>query len=311
MNKTSKEKEAVLNVFAALIRPLMRVAFEYGISASEIAGTVRRTYVQTLEAKLVEQKRPPTDARLAAVAGLPKSDVTALRDALRSGAPHGGGVSLDQLTTLLTVWHTHANFSGAYGLAMDLDVVPVPGSPRRSFKELVAIACPNSDDEALLDELIAARCVEVVDGSTARCLSRAYVPPGADVTRIERMGRFLGAVCANFAHNLMRSDAEPAYLERTVVSDDALSNSARDKLLALASERGQELLVELDTFLTQISTSETSESGKRYGVGVYFFEDESTGQVDHPSKRVADQQVAEKGESMEEIDVLAATRGKQ
>jgi len=187
----------------------------------------------------------------------------------------------------------------------------VPGSPRRSFKELVAIACPNSDDEALLDELIAARCVEVVDGSTARCLSRAYVPPGADVTRIERMGRFLGAVCANFAHNLMRSDAEPAYLERTVVSDDALSNSARDKLLALASERGQELLVELDTFLTQISTSETSESGKRYGVGVYFFEDESTGQVDHPSKRVADQQVAEKGESMEEIDVLAATRGKQ
>ena len=308
MNKTSKEKEAVLNVFAALIRPLMRVAFEYGISASEIAGTVRRTYVQALEAKLVEQRRPPTDARLAVVSGLPKSDVTALRDALRSGAPHSGGVSLDQLTTLLTVWHTHANFSGAYGLAMDLDVVPIPGSPRRSFKELVAVACPNSDDEALLDELIAAQCVEVVDGSTARCLSRAYVPPGADVTRIDRMGRFLGVVCANFAHNLMRADPEPIYFERTVVSDDALSHSGRDKFLALASERGQELLVELDTFLTQISSPEMSASGKRYGVGIYFFEDESTGLVDHPSREVSDQQRVEK---VEEIDVLAATRGKQ
>jgi len=313
MKKTSKEKEAVLNVFAALIRPLMRVAFEYGISASEIAGTVRRTYVQALEAKLLEQKRPPTDARLAAVSGLPKSDVTALRDALRSGAPHGmrGNVSLDQLTTLLTVWHTHTNFSGAYGLAMDLDVVPVPGSPRRSYKELVAIACPDADADALLDELVAAHCVEVVDGSTARCLSRAYVPPGADVTRIDRMGRFLGAVCANFAHNLMRSDAEPVYFERTVVSDDALSNPSRDKFLALASERGQELLVELDTFLTQIATSEKSESGKRYGVGIYFFEDESNGQTERPSRDFSSQVGAEKGRLPEEIDVLAGTPGKE
>jgi hypothetical protein len=311
MKKTSKEKEAVLNVFAALIKPLMRVAFEYGISATEIAGTVRRTYVQALEAKLLEQKRPPTDARLAAVSGLPKSDVSALRDALRSGAPHGlrPGVSLDHLTTLLTVWHTHTNFSGAYGLAMDLDIVPVVGSPRRDFKELVATACPDANAEALLDELVAAHCVEVVDGSTARCLSRTYVPAGADVTRIDRMGRFLGAVCANFVHNLMRSDAEPLYLERTVVSDDPLSSSGRDKFLALASERGQELLIELDTFLTQIATPEKSESGKRYGVGIYFFEDESKGQPDHQSRRISDLRGVEKPQPTVEIDVLAARRG--
>src|SRR4029077_3427355 len=88
MNRTIKEKEAVLNVFGGLIGPLMRVAFEYGISAGEIAGVVRRAYIQALEARLKEQKRPTTDARLAAVAGLPKSDVSALREALRAGAPH-------------------------------------------------------------------------------------------------------------------------------------------------------------------------------------------------------------------------------
>ena len=66
MNKTPREKEAVLNVFATLVRPLMRVAFEYGISAGEIAGVVRRAYIQALEERLKEQKRPTTDARLAA-----------------------------------------------------------------------------------------------------------------------------------------------------------------------------------------------------------------------------------------------------
>ncbi|MGH8240755.1 MAG: hypothetical protein ACREXP_27570, partial [Steroidobacteraceae bacterium] len=73
-------KEAVLNVFAALIRPLMRVAFEHGISAGEIAGVVRRTYIQSLEARLLQQHRPTTDARLAVVAGLTKSEVVSLRE---------------------------------------------------------------------------------------------------------------------------------------------------------------------------------------------------------------------------------------
>jgi hypothetical protein len=289
----------------------MRVAFEYGITAGEIAGVVRRTYIQSLEGRLQQQRRPTTDARLAIVAGLSKSEVAALREALRAGAPHSmrAGVGLDQITNLLTVWHTHSNFSGAYGLAMDLDFVPIPDSPRRAFNDLVDIACPEADREALLDELIAAGSVEVIDNSTVRCLSRTYMPRGADVTRIERMGRFLGVVTGNFVHNLLRTDTEPSYFERTVVSDESLSDRGRDQLLAAVSERGQELVVELDTFLTGLAASEKLESGKRYGVGIYFFEDESVQEVER------DKPVEKKGERVksvpQEIDVLAAVGRKE
>jgi Family of unknown function (DUF6502) len=312
MNKTSKEKEAVLNVFAALVRPLMRVAFEYGISAGEIAGVVRRAYIQALEARLQEQSRPTTDARLAAVAGLPRSDVSALRDALRVGAPHSlrAGVNLDQITALLTAWHTHSNFSGAYGLAMDLDLQVVQGSPRRTFKELVGIACPGVDEDALLDELVAARSVEVIDGNTARCLSRAYVPQTADVTRIDRMGRFLGLVTQSFVHNLLRNDVDPSYFERTVVSDEALSELGRDNFISLANEKGQELLSELDTALTHITAAERSASGKKYGVGLYFFEDSAN----EPSEKQLEKNYQDISSAqppiIEEIDVLAAVRRK-
>jgi len=313
MNKTGKEKEAVLNVFSALVRPLMRVAFEYGISAGEIAGVVRRSYIQALEARLQEQRRPTTDARLAAVAGLPKSDVSALRDALRAGAPHSlrATVSLDQITALLTTWHTHSNFSGAYGLAAELDLVPVPGSPRRSFKELVSVACPGIDEDALLDELVAARSVEVIDGTTARCLSRAYVPQGADVTRIERMGRFLGVVTANFVHNLLRTGTEPVYFERTVVSDEPLSEAGRNKFLALAGERGQELLAELDTFLTRLAAAEKTDSGRKYGVGIYFFEEQVADQATSQDSKKTHDNESGKAMPLEEIDVLAGLGRKQ
>jgi hypothetical protein len=193
---------------------------------------------------------------------------------------------------------------------MDLDLVPVLDSPRRSFRELVELACPSANRDALLDELVAAGSVEVIEGSTVRCLSRAYVPRGADVTRIERMGRFLGVVTANFVHNLLRNDTDPAYFERTVVSDEALTNRGRDQFLSTAGERGQELLEELDTFLTGLAASESSGAGKRYGVGIYFFEDES---VQSPMDRVrADEIKSERTKSAvpQEIDVLAAVARK-
>jgi Family of unknown function (DUF6502) len=302
MNKSAREKEAVLSVFASLVRPLMRVAFEYGISASEIAGVVRRTYIQALEARLLDQKRPTTDARLAVVAGLAKSDVAALREATRAGAPHSlrATVSLDHIANLLTVWHTNSGFSGAYGLALELDLAPTPGSPRRSFRELVAAACPGADEEALLDELVAAGSVEVIDSLTVRCLSRAHVQKGADVKRIERMGRFLTLIAGNFVHNLLRANTEPVYFERAVTSDEPLSEAGRAKFLAFAGERGQELLNELDTFLTHLAATEGSASGTRYGLGVYFFDDQQT------ETRETDEDKPRRTPSpVQEIDVLA------
>jgi Family of unknown function (DUF6502) len=308
MNKSVREKEAVLNVFAALMRPLMRFAFEYGISASEIAGVVRRTYIQALEARLSEQKRPASDARLAVVAGLTKSDVTAIREAARVGAPHSlrSAVSVDQITNLLSVWHTHSGFSGAYGLALELDVVPTAGSPRRSFRELVAVACPGTDEEALLDELIASGSVEVIDSSTIRCLSRAYLPQETDVKRIEWMGRVLSNVAASFIHNLRRDPSDPVYLERAVVCDEPISENGRDKFLALAGERGKALLTELDSFLAHLTATEGSTSGRRYGLGVYFFDDQlnSDGTGTH-KRKIEEDASARTAAPIEEIDVLA------
>src|SRR5215472_11686511 len=304
MTKTSREKEAVLSVFAALVQPLMRVAFEYGISAGEIAGVARRVYIQALEARLREQKRPTTDARLAVVAGLAKSDVSALREASRLGAPHSlrSAVSLDQVGNLLTVWHTQPGFSGAYGLALELDLQLTTGSPRRSFRELIDAACPGVDAEALLDELVAAGSVEVIDGTTVRCLSRAYLPQGGDVKRIERMGRFLASVTASFVHNVLRLNTDPVYFERSVHSDEPLTESGRDKFLALTGERAQELLAELDTFLTRLAASERSESGKRYGVGIYFFEDQAGVDAEGETQKAPEQSTRS---GIQEIDVLA------
>lgn len=312
MNKT--EKEAVLDVFAGLLRSLMPVAFEYGISASEASGAVRRSYIEALEARLREQNRPTTDSRLGVISGLPKADVSALREAMRVGAALSirTAASLDQITSVLTVWQTNSNFSGAYGLAMDLDLAEMPASPRRTFADLAETACPGVDRDSLLDQLLAAGSVEVVDGTTVRCLSRSYVPRGADVTRIERMGRFLAVATGNFVHNLLRSEDEPSYFERTVVSDDLLTERGRDQFLAMAVERGEELTTDLDTYLTGLLPAERGTSGKKYGVGIYFFEENTLG---HPEAQAHTSGVDNlsddrKTNVIDEVDVLNSMRRK-
>jgi Family of unknown function (DUF6502) len=312
MSKSSKEKEAVLNVFASLMRPLTRVAFEYGITAGEIAGTVRRVYIEALEARLKEQHRPTTDARLAAIAGLPRSDVSALREAVREGAPLASPQhNLYQIAVVLSVWNTHKDFLGAYGIPVDLDLHKTEGSPRLSFPELVNLASPDVDPEAMLEGLLAAKAVEVVDGRTVRCLDFAYVPKGSEVSgRIERAGRFLGVAAGNFVHNLLRTGTEPTYFERVVVSDEVLTDDSRDTFLSISAQKGQDLIRELDSFLSHLPPTEPHATGKKYGLGMYFFEEAAiNGPVARSVTTKQDDVVGnEKQAPLEEIDVLAPRR---
>src|SRR5262249_13390400 len=145
---------------------------------------------------------------------------------------------------------------------------------RQSFTDLVNVACPNVDPQTLLEQLIAAGSVEVTDSQTVRCVSRAYVPKGADdsITRIERVGRYLSAHAANFVHNLLRKEDEPVYLERVVVSDEVLTDRSRDAFFDHASQKGQELLSELDAFLTHFEPTPANTAGKKYGLGIFFFD---------------------------------------
>ena len=306
----TREKEAALSVFGALLRPLMRLAFEYGISAKEISDAARRAYIQALERRLATQGRPLTDARIAVVAELARSEVNALRDAARNGGSSGSSAKLDQVASLLTTWHTHPKFSGAYGLALDLDLEPTPGSPRRTFSDLIEVACPKADLQALLDELVAVGSAEIVDGSTLRCKARAHVMRGSEVTvtRIERAARFLEAAATSFTHNLLLQDS-PAYFERMLVSDYPLSDKARDEFHRLAMEKGDAFVHDLDTSLAKIVDPEGSTSGSRYGVGVYFFQEQTTlAGSQSEGQRSTTNGRSPVSQTREEIDVLAPPR---
>src|ERR1700733_5228464 len=308
--KTSTdEREALLALFTSLLRPLMPVALERGISAREISDSVRQAYVQVLEGRMAGQDRQLSDARLALVAGLTRSEVQLFRDPRRKSAAPESGSDFRRVARLLTFWHTHPRFSGAYGLALDLDLEPTSDPAHRSFAELVETAVPGADRDTLLDELIATNSAEIIDQRTLRCRARAAVYPGADnvsVSQIDRAAKCLEAAASSFAHNLLHETGGDKYFERMVVSNHALSKRNRDEFLAVAETRGNTYVTELDGWITKHTEPDESPAGRRYGVGVYFFEESQLAEQSASARSLcAEISMEERKGSVQEIDVLA------
>jgi hypothetical protein len=307
---SSEQRDALLALFTSLLRPLMPVALERGISAREISDSVRRAYVQVLEGRMAGQDRQLSDARLALVAGLTRSEVQLFRDPRRTSLPPAGAVTqFEQVAMILSAWHTHPRFSGAYGLALDLDLEATGDPAQRSFAQLVETACPGADRDTLLDELIATNSAEIVDQRMLRCRSRAAVWQGSDdvnVQQIDRAAKCLEAAASSFAHNLLQETGAKRYFERMVVSDHPLSERGRDEFAAVAQVRGDSYVTELDSWITKHTEPDESPSARRYGIGVYFFEEsQSTAQSVGAQGPGRDLSTEGRRGSVQEIDVLA------
>jgi hypothetical protein len=310
---SSDERDALLGLFTALLRPLMPVALERGISAREISDSVRRAYVQVLEARMAGQDRQLSDARLALVAGLTRSEVQLFRDPRRKASPPTGSDSrIQQVAKLLTIWHTHPRFSGAYGLALDLDLDAATEPSHRSFSELVetAFVDTDADRDVLLDELIATNSAEIVDHRTLRCRARAAVWHGSDdenvTPLIDRAAKCLEAAASSFAHNLLRETGDKKYFERMVVSDHPLSERSRDEFAAIAQVRGDSYVTELDSWIAKHTAPDESPEARHYGVGVYFFEEsQAADQFAGARSPGSEFSLDERKGSIREIDVLA------
>ena len=280
------EGGAFLDAIEALLRPLMPVVFTYGVTAQDIGEIFRTLYLETLAEKLKEQGRPATNPRLALMAGLNRGEVEALlsRRAARRRMRARSTRKLDELTKVLSTWHDDTRFSTPYGAPLDLSLKAERGF--KTFNELIEGAAATSDAGLILDELLAAGCVEVHVEKFVRCVSRVFIPTGVDTFQIARMGRYVGALIDNFVHNLMRKADEPSYYEVVASTSGPVKREFRDAILKYLHTRLQPVLEDMDRWRESQEVTYRDVNGMRFGVGTFFFE-ERRGEGDFETKVVA------------------------
>jgi hypothetical protein len=280
----TSERGAFLDAIEELLRPLMPVVLSYGVTPSDVGQVLNTLYLETLTDRLREQGRPPSAARLALMAGLTRGEVGALlaRQAQRHQQRNRSTHKLDQLSGLLAMWHDDSRFGTPYGAPLDLSLQSERNF--KTFKELVDTAAPGSDQSLVLDELVAAGCVEVHANKFVRCISRTFVPSGVDVSRISRLGRYVGALNSNFAHNLLRKPDQPAYFERVLTTVEPVMPAFREKVLGYLHSTALPFLEQMDRWIESEEMDAHDPAGMRCGVCMFFFEERAAANTEIASQ---------------------------
>ena len=249
------------------------MVLSYGVTADDISEVFRSLYLELLSQRLGEQGRPATVSRLALMAGLTRTEVERLRslNSERLQLRSQGTRKYDRLSRLLTVWHDDSRFSTPYGAPLDLSLQPEKGF--RNFVEVVEAAGAGLNASLVLDELLAAGCVEVHSQKFVRCINRVFIPAGVDVSRIVRFGQQVAALNSTLAHNLLRSSGEQPYYERSLVTGRPVRGEFKGVALQYLNTTFQQFFDQMDRWWESQEEEFADPSGKRHGFGVFFYEE--------------------------------------
>jgi hypothetical protein len=272
VDKFGEQGAAVTDAVEALLRPLLPLFRNYGVSHLDLSQVIARLFVYDTAETLRKEGRPTTAARLALMNGLTRGEVEKhlgdREDAVRRRATKMTQVMIPSI--VLSAWNTDSRFSTPYGAALDLSLKP--GDGRRSFFDLVSDAAPGADPDTVLDQLVAAGCVEVVEGIFVRCTNWAYIPAGVNVEKIARMGQVISLLGATLTKNLLELSDIGSYPERQVVSDFPVSDEGRAEIRRWIVEQCSQFLTSMDAWITENRSRLEATNGRRVGLDMFMFD---------------------------------------
>lgn len=272
---SSKHRKGLIAAYRKLMAPLVRILLKNGVSYSEFAEILKNVFVEVAERDLCMPGRKPSQARVAILTGLTRKEVAKQKSTIERG-DLAETSNLNRITRVLEAWHTDSHYTGAYGLPVELLFDDGVGKP--SFSALVKKYSGDMAPRAMLDELVRIRAVEMLSSGHIRVLMRAYIPQSLHPDALERMGTVVHNFVSSYEYNMENNAAGTTRFERVVYADNGLPTDLMPAFDRLIRVKGQQLLVELDNWLsTQESENRTESEGRprvNTGVGIYHFVEE-------------------------------------
>jgi hypothetical protein len=268
---TDAVRIGLLSAYRKIMEPLVRILIRNGVSFSELIEILRSVFVEVAERDFAIPGRKTSQSRIAILTGLTRKEVAKQKNILESGAPNVV-TNLNRITRVLVGWHTDPEFTGPYGLPLDLPFDEPGGA---SFVELCRRHSGDMAPRAMLDELLRVRAVEKLSTGTFKVLMRAYLPQTMNPDYLERFGEVVGSYIGTHEYNLQRQASARGRFERIVFADDGLREELIPAFEALIQMKAQNLLIEIDNWLSsqELSPGAAPKSRKRVktGLGIYHF----------------------------------------
>ena len=268
-------KQTLLAAYRVLMGPLVRILLRQGISFAEYSEVAKAVYVEVALKDFKVSGRKATRTRIAVMTGLTRKEVKRVIDeAIKER--YELKTSFNRLTRVLVGWHTDPDFTGPYGMPLELQYeTAVPEEP--TFSELVKRHSGDMSPRSILDELIRVSAVRETDAGWYRVLRRDYIPEAQGVHNFERAGGVIRNFVNTIDFNMTKSAPGKGRFERQAVADDGIRKEDIPKFDQYIRERCQGLLEEIDNWLTKLPKPDPKKGDEvvRTGVGVYHYMSEA------------------------------------
>lgn len=253
-----------------VLRPIVRLMVRRGVRYDEFAEVARTAYVESAARDGIGGIDMPSVEQIALATGIDEARIDHYIDLGNVfPAPPPVSKSTQIMTQVLHKWHTESRYVGTYGIPLELQLTEPPGGP--NFVELVKEANAHADPIAILDGLLEANSITRTGEDRVRPLTRAFIWPQGSITSIDYFGVTLARMTETLEHNLNSTGSEAKRLERSVFADHGLPVSLLSAFHAVATERANQFLSELDDWLAQHCPTDLEKAGPRGEVGINLF----------------------------------------
>jgi hypothetical protein len=267
------QPDALLRPVRRLLRPLVRLLIQGGVTFPAVADLLRSLYVEVAARDLLQGPRARTDSRISLLTGVHRKEIRRWRS--EPHEPEAVPPVITRTGQIIARWLHDADYVDPKRQPEPLPRLPRPeGGP--SFESLVQSVTSDVRPRAVLDDWLNHGIVTVDADDRVVLDIAAFVPRPGSAEQLFYFGRNLHDHLSAAAANVTAAEAAP-FVERAAHYDN-LTPATVARLEALGREAAQRLLTEFNRQALDLLDSNDRELERapetprlRLNLGLYLF----------------------------------------
>jgi uncharacterized protein DUF6502 len=275
----SKIQDALLSALESILRPIVKLMLQSGISYSEFASVAKSVFVQVATADYKRRGRPANFSQVSAITGISRKEVSRMRKR-ESHERWTPSMEASPVNTVLHEWHFDPDFSDGAGNARAL-----PFDGPHSFSTLVARYVGDIPPGAMRSTLQKAALVTQNSDGLLAVSQPFFYPRKFDEGFIRQLGFSMSNLGSTMVYNATLhqmpdlSDEKKARLSRLErgVWSEYLGEAGAARFKAWVDAAAPRFLEEANHVIgdAELPRSERGAKPPRaVGVGLYYYEED-------------------------------------
>lgn len=271
--------EALLSALEAILRPIVKLLLQSGISYSEFASVAKSVFIQIATDDYKKRGRPANFSQVSAMTGISRKEVSRIRKG-QSEQRWTPNMEASPVNTILHEWHFDPDFSDGAGTAKRL-----PFEGPLSFTTLVQRYARDIPAGAMRATLQRAGVLKQDEDGLLLVTQPFFYSRQVDEDFIRGLGFSLSSLGSTLLHNA-------TVHQRTDISNEKKRELGRFERVAFSENMSEKQIAELKAWVDEsalrfiseaqrvIGERELHSSGwpnarpRAVGVGVYYFEED-------------------------------------